>query len=67
MAKKAIYLEVLIDTADIPITNEDINIKKLLDVMGNIPLSANEIIDKLNIKSKETLRNIYLDPAIKKD
>lgn len=59
-------LEELIDTASIPITNEDINIKKLLEVMKDTPLSANEIMDKLNIKSKETLRNMYLDPAIKK-
>ena len=34
--------------------------------MKDTPLSANEIMDKLNIKSKETLRNMYLDPAIKK-
>ena len=59
-------LEELIDTVSIPITNEDINIKKLLVVMKDTPLSANEIMDKLNIKSKETLRNMYLDPAIKK-
>lgn len=59
-------LEELIDTVSIPITNEDINIKKLLVVMKDTLLSANEIMDKLNIKSKETLRNMYLDPAIKK-
>ena len=33
----------------------------------NIPLSAKEIMEKLNIKSKETLRNVYLDPAIKQE
>lgn len=61
-------LEELITTTPLPLTNEDINIKKLLDVMdSNIPLSAKEIMEKLNIKSKETLRNVYLDPAIKKD
>lgn len=61
-------LEELITTTPLPLTNEDINIKKLLDVMEvNIPLSAKEIMEKLNIKSKETLRNVYLDPAIKKD
>lgn len=61
-------LEELITTTPLPLTNEDITIKKLLDVMEvNIPLSAKEIMEKLNIKSKETLRNVYLDPAIKKD
>ena len=61
-------LEELITTTPLPLTNEDVNIKKLLDVMEvNIPLSAKEIMEKLNIKSKETLRNVYLDPAIKKD
>lgn len=51
-----------------PLTNEDVNINKLLDVVEiNTPLSANEIMNKLNIKSKETLRNVYLDPAIKQD
>ena len=28
-------------------------------------MSANEIMNKLGIKSKETLRNTYLNPAIK--
>ena len=30
----------------------------------DIPLSANEIMERLGIKSKETLRNSYLNPAI---
>ena len=30
----------------------------------DIPLSANDIMNKLGIKSKETLRNTYLNPAI---
>ncbi len=48
-----------------PINQETININKLLDCLEkNIPLSANEIMDKLNIKSKDTLRNKYLHPAI---
>ena len=38
---------------------------KLLDVMDiNIPMTANQIMKKLNIKSKETFRANYLDPAI---
>jgi Fic family protein len=41
-------------------------VNKLLDIMEfDIPLSANEIIDKLGIKSKETLRGTYLNPALK--
>ena len=39
---------------------------KLLDVMKyNEPLTANEIMQRLGIKSKETLRATYIDPAIK--
>ena len=49
-----------------PINQEIININKLLNVLEiNIPLSANEIMQKLNIKSKNTLQNKYLHPAIK--
>lgn len=49
-----------------PINQETININKLLDCLEkNVPLSANKIMDKLNIKSKNTLRNGYLHPAIK--
>ena len=48
------------------ITNKDININKLLNAMEkNKPMSAYEIMKKLNIKSKETFRNSYMDIAIK--
>ena len=30
----------------------------------NVPLTATEIMEKLGIKSKETLRSSYLEPAI---
>ena len=30
----------------------------------DIPYSGNDLLDLLNIKSKETLRNSYLNPAI---
>lgn len=40
----------------------DDSTKYLLSV--SIPLSANEIMERLGIKSKETLRNSYLNPAI---
>ena len=59
-------LDEAISTSHIPITNETININKLLDVMEiGKPMTANVIMEKLGIKSKETLRGQYLDPAIK--
>ncbi len=40
-------------------------VNKLLEIMDyDIPLSANEIMRRLSIKSKETLRANYLAPAI---
>ena len=59
-------LDEAISTSHLPITNETININKLLVVMeSGKPMTATEIIEKLGIKSKETLRGQYLDPAIK--
>lgn len=59
-------LDEAISTSHFQLTNEMINIKKLLDIMeDNIPMTATDIMVKLNIKSKETLRSQYLDPAIK--
>ena len=47
------------------VDNTTININKLLDVMEiNKPVTSKELMDKLNIKTKETLRSGYLDPAI---
>lgn len=51
------------------ITRESLNISeqvnRLLDVMDkDIPLSATEIMNRLGIKSKETLRGSYLGPAL---
>lgn len=41
-------------------------VNRLLDVMEpDIPLSANEIMNRLGIKSKETLRGSYLNVALK--
>ena len=34
--------------------------------MNDKPLKPIDIMDKLGIKSRETFRNTYLDPAIKK-
>ena len=59
-------LDEAISTSRMPITEIGININKLLEVMEyNKPMTAYEIMDKLGIKSKETLRSTYLDPAIK--
>ena len=59
-------LDEAISTSHLPITNETININKLLDVMeSSKPMTATEIMKKLGIKTKETLRGQYLDPAIK--
>ena len=59
-------LDEALSTPSIPINQEIININKLLDCLEkNVPLKANEIMEKLNIKSKNTLRNQYLRPAIK--
>ena len=59
-------LKEMLKNNSIQITETSININKLLDVMKyNEPLTANEIMQRLGIKSKETLRATYIDPAIK--
>lgn len=59
-------LDEALATPSTPINQETININKLLECLErNVPLSANEIMEKLNIKSRDTLRNKYLHPAIK--
>ena len=59
-------LDEAISTSHMPLTNETININRLLNVMETgKPITATEIMEKLGIKSKETLRGQYLDPAIK--
>ena len=46
--------------------NVSIQVNRLLDVMDpGIPLTAKQIMDRLGIKSKETLRASYLNPAMK--
>jgi Fic family protein len=59
-----ILKEVLINTQkESKHISEQVN--KLLEVMDNdIPYSANELLLLLNIKSKETLRGSYLNPAL---
>lgn len=59
-------LDEAISTSHLPITNETININNLLAVMeSGKPMTATKIMEKLGIKSKETLRGQYLNPAIK--
>ena len=61
-------LDEFINNTSMPLTDETININKILSIMEkNKPLTANEIMAKLGIKSKETLRKTYLAPAIKED
>lgn len=59
-------LEELLNTLDDEICNISIYVNKLLNVMDyNVPMTSNEIMKKLGIKSKETLRANYIGPAIK--
>ena len=58
-------LEELLETIDKEISHISVYVSKLLEIMDyNIPMSSNEIMEKLGIKSKETLRANYIDPAI---
>lgn len=58
-------LEELLETINKEISHISVYVSKLLDVMDyNIPMTSNEIMEKLGIKSKETLRANYIDPAI---
>ena len=55
----------MLETTTVPLTEKSININKLLSVMKyGVPMTSNEIMKKLKIKSKETLRATYLNPAI---
>lgn len=58
-------LDEMLETTAVPLTEKSININKLLSVMEyGVPMTSNEIMKKLKIKSKETLRATYLNPAI---
>ncbi len=58
-------LSEMLKTASMTAKSISTQVNKLLEVMEfGIPLSANEIMDRLGIKSKETLRASYLNPAI---
>ena len=62
-------IEKTIDEILVGVKKESRNISeqvnKLLEVMEpDIPYSANELMERLGIKSKETLRGSYLNPAL---
>ena len=58
-------LDEVINNSSKELNHISVYVNKLLDVMDyNIPLTAKEIMDKLDIKSKETLRDNYINPAI---
>lgn len=61
-------LDSLIENTILPVSDEDVYITKLLSVMEKGYLySANDILKLLGLKSKETLRKHYIDPAIEKN
>jgi len=58
-------LDEIISSTSQVLTQNNVYLIKLLDVMdSNTPMTANQIMEKLNIKSKETFRVNYLNPAI---
>lgn len=55
----------LIETTEKQVNHTNTYVKKMLEVMEtDIGLSAYEIMEKLDLKSKETFRKNYMDPAI---
>ena len=46
-------------------TEVSVNVKRLLENMEEEPMTANEIMFKLDVKHKDTLRNKYLNCAIR--
>ena len=47
------------------VSNTDEYVNKLLEVMDyNIPVSAKELMNKLNLKSINSFRKVYLNPAL---
>lgn len=58
-------LEEILNSVSKETRNISEGVNRLLDIMDDdISLSANEIMKRLGIKSKETLRSTYLNPAI---
>ena len=51
----------ILDAGDI----QAVSLKKMLDLMEyDVPYTSNDIMDRLGLKSKETLRKNYINPAI---
>ncbi len=58
-------LEEVLNSVSKETRNISEGVNRLLDIMDDdISLSANEIMKRLGIKSKETLRSTYLNPAL---
>ncbi len=58
-------LEEVLNSVSKETRNISDGVNRLLDIMDeDISLSANEIMERLGIKSKETLRSTYLNPAL---
>ena len=58
-------LDNLLESTEKEITHISAYVTKLLEVMDyNIPMSANEIMNKLGLKSKDSFRDNYLNPAL---
>ena len=58
-------LDNLLESTEKEITHISSYVTKLLEVMDyNIPMSANEIMNKLGLKSKDSFRANYLNPAL---
>lgn len=65
LAQICAVLDDLLNTAGSSADNFSEYVKKLLSVMEyDTPYTANTILDLLGLKSKETLRKHYLDPAM---
>lgn len=57
--------EVILENTSDNITIENNYVKKLLDIMEeNVPISANDLMERLHLKSKKSFKKTYLDPAI---
>lgn len=55
----------LIDKISKEVANKNEYVNKLLAVMDyNVPLSAREMMKKLNLKSKQSFRKVYLNPSL---
>lgn len=57
-------LKELLENTENQLTYGDSYINKLLSVMGDVPMSAKEIMEKLNLKSKDSFRDNYLNKAL---